>query len=57
MTVFSNWPKQNSTLGNVLHVAFSPSSGYIAFGNNKFSAKLFRYKLIFIRLVPDMYIY
>lgn len=42
MNVFSNWPKLDSTLGKVQCMEFSPSSGYIAFGNNQSSAQLYR---------------
>lgn len=45
MTVFSNFPSlRHSPVGHVQNMAFSPSSGYIAFGNRQTSAQLYRLK-------------
>ncbi|KAJ0178756.1 hypothetical protein K1T71_005531 [Dendrolimus kikuchii] len=42
--VFPNFPKQSSNLNNVGVVNFSPNSGYMALGNNKNFASLYRLK-------------
>ncbi|XP_049549353.1 U3 small nucleolar RNA-associated protein 18 homolog [Anopheles darlingi] len=43
-TVFRNFPLQNSSLGYVTTVEFSPSGGYLAIGNKKSFVSLFRVK-------------
>ena len=53
MTVFSNWPKQDSTLGKVQHVTFSPGSGFTAFSNNQSSAQLYRYRYSISSFMTD----
>lgn len=42
MTVFSNWPAQSTHLRRVQSVAFSPGGGYLAVGNDKGDAHLYR---------------
>lgn len=42
MTVYSNWPTQNVNLRRVSCLSFSPSGGYLAAGNDKGEALLFR---------------
>lgn len=42
MTVYSNWPTQNVNLRRVSCLAFSPSGGFLAAGNDKGEALLFR---------------
>lgn len=42
--VFANFPKQSSNLYQVDSVNFSPNSGYMAIGNNKGCAYLYRLK-------------
>lgn len=42
MTVYSNWPTENVNLRRVSCLAFSPSGGYLATGNDKGEALLFR---------------
>lgn len=42
--VFSNFPKPSSNLYQVDRVSFSPNSGYMALGNNKGCAYLYRLK-------------
>ncbi|XP_013190215.1 U3 small nucleolar RNA-associated protein 18 homolog [Amyelois transitella] len=42
--VFSNFPKQSITYNNIQTVNFSPNSGYMALGNDKGLAYLFRLK-------------
>lgn len=42
MTVFANWPTSKSPLHYVHTVAFSPSSGYLAIGNARGRALLYR---------------
>jgi U3 small nucleolar RNA-associated protein 18 len=41
-TVFSNWPTSRSPLGYVHSLAFSPGGGYLAVGNAKGRALLYR---------------
>ena len=41
-TVFQNWPTSRSPLGYVHSVAFSPGGGYLAVGNAKGRALLYR---------------
>lgn len=40
--VFSNWPTSKTPLGYVQCCAFSPTGGYIAFGNDQGKASLYR---------------
>jgi U3 small nucleolar RNA-associated protein 18 len=42
MSVYSNWPTQNVNLKRVSRLAFSPSGGFLAAGNDKGEALLFR---------------
>eukprot|EP00117_Sycon_ciliatum_P035220 scpid55567/ scgid26747/ U3 small nucleolar RNA-associated protein 18 homolog len=42
MSVFSNWPKLKSKLASVQCLSFSPSSEYMAMGNDRGKAMLFR---------------
>lgn len=42
--VFSNFPKQSTNLYQVDTISFSPNSGYMALGNNKSCAYLYRLK-------------
>jgi len=42
LTVFSNWPIEKQTLGNISCVDFSPNSGYMGVGNEQGRALLFR---------------
>lgn len=42
MTVYSNWPTQNVNMRRVSCLAFSPSGGFLAAGNDKGEALLFR---------------
>jgi U3 small nucleolar RNA-associated protein 18 len=42
MTVYANWPTQNVNLRRVSCLAFSPSGGFLAAGNDKGEALLFR---------------
>ncbi len=42
MTVFSNWPTSKTPLHYVHSLAFSPNSGYLALGNAKGRALLYR---------------
>jgi len=48
LTVFSNWPIEKQTLGNITCVDFSPKSGYMGVGNEAGRALLFR-----LRHFPD----
>eukprot|EP00708_Paratrimastix_pyriformis_P002692 GAFH01001444.1.p1 GENE.GAFH01001444.1~~GAFH01001444.1.p1 ORF type:complete len:528 (-),score=130.42 GAFH01001444.1:41-1588(-) len=41
-TVFSNWPTRQTPLAHVSCLAFSPGSGYMAVGNSKGRALLYR---------------
>ncbi|KAJ1905495.1 U3 snoRNP protein, partial [Coemansia sp. IMI 209127] len=41
-TVFSNWPSMSSSLGFVQCIDFSPHSGFMAVGNDKGKAMLYR---------------
>ncbi|KAJ1667020.1 U3 snoRNP protein [Coemansia sp. RSA 1646] len=41
-TVFSNWPSMSSNLGFVQCIDFSPHSGFMAVGNDKGKAMLYR---------------
>ncbi|KAJ1990281.1 U3 snoRNP protein [Coemansia spiralis] len=41
-TVFSNWPSVSSHLGHVQCIDFSPNSGFMAVGNDKGKALLYR---------------
>ncbi|KAJ2547525.1 U3 snoRNP protein [Coemansia sp. RSA 1933] len=41
-TVFSNWPSMSSNLGFVQCIDFSPQSGFMAVGNDKGKAMLYR---------------
>ena len=41
-SVFQNWPTSRSPLGYVHSVAFSPGGGYLAVGNAKGRALLYR---------------
>jgi len=40
--VFANWPTSKTPLNYVQCAAFSPHSGYLAFGNDKGHAMLYR---------------
>ena len=42
MRVFSNWPSMKTPLARVTAVAFSPGGGYLAVGNHKGNAQLYR---------------
>ena len=42
LSVFSNWPTQRTPLGYVHSFAFSPHGGYVAAGNDKGKALLYR---------------
>lgn len=42
MSTFSNWPTDRTPLGYVASAAFSPHSGYLAIGNDKGKALLYR---------------
>lgn len=42
MSVYTNWPTQNVNLRRVSQLAFSPSGGFLAAGNDKGEALLFR---------------
>jgi U3 small nucleolar RNA-associated protein 18 len=42
LTVFNNFPFVNTDYGRPNSLAFSPNSGYLALGNNKGTAMLFR---------------
>lgn len=42
MTVFSNWPSQTAGIRRVQTLAFSPGGGYLAVGNDKGDAHLYR---------------
>ena len=41
-TVFANWPTPSTPLHNVACVDFSPHSGYLAIGNDRGRALLYR---------------
>jgi U3 small nucleolar RNA-associated protein 18 len=41
-TVFSNWPTSKTPLGYIFSMDFSPSSGFIALGNDKGKVLLYR---------------
>ncbi|CAH1999998.1 unnamed protein product [Acanthoscelides obtectus] len=43
-TVFSNFPNFNTKMGHITTFNFSPSSGYIAFGNRSSEVSLYRLK-------------
>nr|CAH7758334.1 unnamed protein product [Callosobruchus chinensis] len=43
-TVFSNFPNFETKMGNITTLNFSPSSGYVAFGNRSSVVSLFRLK-------------
>jgi U3 small nucleolar RNA-associated protein 18 len=45
LTAFQNWPTQNTPLGHVTAVGWSPSSEYLAMGNGKGRVLLYRVKL------------
>ncbi|XP_068212188.1 U3 small nucleolar RNA-associated protein 18 homolog [Palaemon carinicauda] len=42
MTVFENFPNLRKEMKNIVSVNFSPNSGYLALGNNRGAASLFR---------------
>jgi U3 small nucleolar RNA-associated protein 18 len=42
LTVFSNWPKQDTPLARVTSVSFSPDSGFMVVGNVHGKALLFK---------------
>ncbi|XP_017867525.1 PREDICTED: U3 small nucleolar RNA-associated protein 18 homolog [Drosophila arizonae] len=43
-TVYANFPEQTDSLGCIKRIAFSPNSGYLAFGSRGKRAPLFRLK-------------